>query len=288
MRAHEARARAPRRTARPSAPTTRRLAISKGAPVGVAAPDARHAAGPRRMRSVTRWRSRTSTGRLRARSSRIAVEDLARNGERVVAIAAPPPLGRIPAVEHGAVGRDDAHAAERLRARGVHVLQDAEAVEHPRGFGREVLAADLRARKRGLVEQGDRPRRARRAGWPPPRRPGRAAHDHARRPARSPCRAPRTAAGAAGSGRCARRRARPSRRARAAPRARTRAARTPGRRGATSGSARRGASPATRARRPSGSAPGRSRRCRGGPPDPSRRGDARPPPRPDDGASGTR
>ena len=83
------------------------------------------------------------------------VEDLARNGERVVAIATPPSLGRVPAGERSAAGRDDAHAGQRLGARGIHVLQDAEAVEHPRGFGREVLAADLRARKLRPVEQDD-------------------------------------------------------------------------------------------------------------------------------------
>ena len=46
---------------------------------------------------------------------------------------------------------------KRLRPRRVHVLQDSQPVHHARRFGREVLAADLRARERGLVEQGDRP-----------------------------------------------------------------------------------------------------------------------------------
>ncbi len=86
-----------------------------------------------------------------------AIEDLAPDRERVVAVAAPPAAGRIRAVEHGAVGRHDAHAVERLRAGRVHRLQHAQAIEHARGLGREVLPADLRARERGLVEQGDRP-----------------------------------------------------------------------------------------------------------------------------------
>src|SRR5207247_2961918 len=44
--------------------------------------------------------------------------------------------------------------ARRLGASLVHGLEHAEPVENARGFRREILAADLRARKRGLVEKG--------------------------------------------------------------------------------------------------------------------------------------
>ena len=84
-----------------------------------------------------------------------AVEDAARNGERVVAIAAPSPLSRVPADESRPVGRDDAHTVNRLRACRVHVLQDAQPVEQTRGLGREVRAADPRPRECRLVEKRD-------------------------------------------------------------------------------------------------------------------------------------
>jgi hypothetical protein len=86
-----------------------------------------------------------------------AVEHLARDGEGVIAIPAPRSPGRVRPVQHGAVGRGDAHAVDGLRPRPVHRLQHVQAVEHPRRLGREILPADLRARERGLVEQGDRP-----------------------------------------------------------------------------------------------------------------------------------
>ena len=86
-----------------------------------------------------------------------AVELFTRDRERVVAIASPGSRRRVDAVEHGAVGGDDSHTAERLRARLVHRLEHAEPVEDPRGLGREIFAADLWAREAGLVEERHRP-----------------------------------------------------------------------------------------------------------------------------------
>jgi hypothetical protein len=86
-----------------------------------------------------------------------AIEDRAPDRETVIAIAPPPPAGGIAPVEHGAVGRGDAHTRERLRARRVHRLEHAQAIEHARALGREVLAADLRARELRLVEECHRP-----------------------------------------------------------------------------------------------------------------------------------
>jgi hypothetical protein len=85
------------------------------------------------------------------------VQHLARNRQRMVAIAAPRPGGRIDAVERGAVGSDDPHAAERLRPCLVHRLEHAEPIEDPRRLGREILAADLRAREGGFVEESHGP-----------------------------------------------------------------------------------------------------------------------------------
>ena len=82
-----------------------------------------------------------------------AVEDLAPDRERVIAIPAPRPAGRIRAVEHGAVGRDDAHAA-RAAARPPR--------PPPSGLPAGPARAPLRARgtRRRSSGAGTRPCRA--------------------------------------------------------------------------------------------------------------------------------
>ncbi len=109
------------------------------------------------------------------------VQPLAGNGQRVVPVTAPGPRRGIGADDHGAVGRHDLHAAQRLSARPVHGLEGAQPVENARGLRRQVLAADLGTREGGLVEQGHAPaalgeenRRGRTRG-------ARAHHDHVAR-----------------------------------------------------------------------------------------------------------
>ena len=101
--------------ARPSAPTTRRLAHLAGRARGVVEPDARH---PARLHAQPG--DAVTLARVQRKLPGPLVEDVVepcpRDGEAVPAIAAPRRARRISALQPRAVGRDDAHARDGLAA----------------------------------------------------------------------------------------------------------------------------------------------------------------------------